>query len=266
MDWGIAIGLALGCIAAGYGAFAVQHHAATRVLFALSWMILEYKIVNWGATMDLSAPMRILTVAVFGAVITVSAVELILFTNRSKVTIVASPSQHQPLAMTSAPLIPAPHPEKQRMNDAPLLSGERIQQPLPAQQAARPKVQPSGPASIDAYTNNGVNNGYIGRNEGTVNIGKQPFVMTEAIMADVLAKIDRASPVTLYAIGPSIRATNELANYLATNGIHIAAINTIGQWTVAGIDVPQVPIIIGGPAPAAGRVPGSVPIVVDVTK
>ena len=118
----------------------------------------------------------------------------------------------------------------------------------------------------DTYSNNGTNNGFIGRNEGTINFDKPAFAMTEAIMADVLSRIDRSKPVTLYSIGSSWNATKVLETYLCKNGVQVAATNRVGSWSVGGIDIPDAPVRVGEPAPRAFRDPNSTPITVDVSK
>lgn len=90
MDWGIAIGLSLAGVAVGYGALAVHHHSAARVMFLLSAGILLYKTVDWGMTTNLSPSLRIVIVAILGAAVAVGLVEGLIFANQGSKTLPAS--------------------------------------------------------------------------------------------------------------------------------------------------------------------------------
>lgn len=56
------------------------------------------------------------------------------------------------------------------------------------------------------------NQSHSGSGHNIVNYGKQRFEMTEALMAETLSQLDPATPVTIYAIGPSKNDAMTLAN------------------------------------------------------
>ena len=218
--------------------------AGVLILAAFLWGFAPYSL-GWRRRM---LPVGLM---VLGAMILAGGAALFYF---------QKPAQAAASSTTSAPPATSQAEEQTAPPTAPKVAA--IEHPVAAPPAPIAVQQPSG----DTYniTNNGPGTA-IGRVEN-LNIGKQPFAMTPAIMADVLAQLDRSKPVTLYSIGPSKAATEQLAAYLAQNGVEVGGINIIGQWNVVGIDVPQVPVIINGPAPGGGRVAGSTPIVVDVSK
>lgn len=130
-------------------------------------------------------------------------------------------------------------------------------------------------SKADIYNINAFNSGFIGRNEGTVNFQKPPFIMTEAIMQETLGKLDRQQAVSIYSVGgeTSDKASILLAKYLAAHGLTVHPINTLNSFSARTIGPngssysdDDGPVTVNGIVPMGGRVEGAIPIVVDASK